>query len=317
MTTVKPLLAPKFLDALSELASSKGENWWKDILGHKDLVLAVRRNSLNAYHRGASIFRIDWKAPNVVPTVHVKYLIRPNQSYVSLKSGQFAHAGEAPVFSSYDGLKTLNSMIKAAQLHVGLEKAGLHPMLIGNNNVIDSEIALVRLEGAAAPLDEGENIGSTRKQDRIDAAIVTSDGPLPMIRFYEAKHFKNAALRSAVGKPAVLDQISDYESALSRHTEKLSLRYLHTAQVLMKLSEMRAIAIGRKDERGPHSLIKQIAQSCELPAIDPKPHLIIYGFDEAQRDGAAWKKHLESLNEHLPGRIRLIGAPKRTTKFAG
>ncbi|TNM59858.1 hypothetical protein [Aliirhizobium smilacinae] len=314
---MKPMLAPQFLEALDELASSDGENWWKDILGHKDLVLAVRRNSLNAYHRGASIFRIDWKASKIIPTVHVKYLIRPNQSYVSLQGGQFTHSGVAPVFSSYGGLKTLNSMIKAAQLHVGPEKAGLHPMLVGNNNVIDSEIALARMDGSPTALDDDEAEDSKRKQDRIDAAVVTSKDGRPTIRFYEAKHFSNAGLRSAIGKPGVLEQIRDYESALTQHSENLSQRYLQTAKALVRLSEMRSVASGKVDGRQPHSLVKQIAQSGEPPAIDPNPHLIIYGFDEAQRDGAAWTKHLESLRQHLPERLRLIGAPTLKTKFAG
>jgi hypothetical protein len=46
-----------FLDALDNLA--RKPSWWRDVLLRDDVFIAVRANSLNVYHRGASIFRID------------------------------------------------------------------------------------------------------------------------------------------------------------------------------------------------------------------------------------------------------------------
>ena len=65
-----------FLDALDNLA--RKPSWWRDVLLRDDVFIAVRANSLNVYHRGASIFRIDDAgAGRVIPWTHTKYLIRP------------------------------------------------------------------------------------------------------------------------------------------------------------------------------------------------------------------------------------------------
>lgn len=84
------ILEPSFLDVLEELANDS-TGWWRDVLQHPYLVLvlAVRRNSINAYHRGAFIFRIDWKAGQVIPFTHAKYLVKPAQTYVALERGEF------------------------------------------------------------------------------------------------------------------------------------------------------------------------------------------------------------------------------------
>jgi hypothetical protein len=36
----------------------------------------VHKESLNVYHRGASIFRVDFRHGRPVPVTHAKYLVR-------------------------------------------------------------------------------------------------------------------------------------------------------------------------------------------------------------------------------------------------
>lgn len=209
------ILEPAFLDVLEELTNDS-TGWWRDVLQHPYLVLvlvlvlAVRRNSINAYHRGAFIFRIDWKAGQVIPFTHAKYLVKPAQTYVALERGEFQFDARDLLQQPYLGMETLNDMCKAASRYAGVEKTGLHPMLTGNLDVIDAEIALTRL---SSPGEDGdaEVVSSDRTQDRIDAAIaVTDKNGIPRIRFYEAKHFTNSALRASGDiLPDVVRQITD------------------------------------------------------------------------------------------------------------
>lgn len=310
-------LEPAFLNALEELANDATGNWWRDVLRHPDLVLAVRRNSINAYHRGASIFRIDWKAGQVIPFTHAKYLVRPAQTYVALERDEFQFDARDVLQRTYLGLETLNEMCRAASRYAGVEKAGLHPMLAGNFDVIDAEIALTRL---SSPGDDGDEevVSSDRTQDRIDAAIAMTDkNGVPTIRFYEAKHFTNSALRASGDNfPDVVRQIADYEKALKAYQAQLSAGYLETAKALIHFNEMRAQAFGDNAVRSLAPVIRQIAETGQAPVIDTLPHLIIYGFDRAQRDDDTWKEgHLKKLNDALPGRVRAIGNPTRTTVF--
>lgn len=308
-------LDPAFLDALEELATDSTGNWWRDVLQHPDLVLAVRRNSINAYYRGASIFRIGWKPGQVIPFTHAKYLVRPTQTYVALERGEFRFDARDVLQKTYLGMETLNEMCRAASRYAGAEKAGLHPMLAGNADVIDAEIALTRL---SSPDDDGEEEidVSERRQDRIDAAIATLENGVPTIRFYEAKHFTNSALRaSGDNLPNVVHQVTDYEKALEAYRAELSAGYVETARALLRFNDMRMQAFGESAARSIAPAIRQIAETEPPPVIDTLPHLIIYGFDKAQRDDPAWGKHLAKLQAAIPGRVRAIGNPTRTTVF--
>ncbi len=303
-----------FLNALDALANSSADgSWWRDVLRRDDLVIAVRRNSLNVYFRGASIFRVDWNEREVTPLTHAKYLVRQTQSYVSLAKGQFTFPSD-PVWKRYDGERTLQEMMRAAAAFAGSEKSGLHPLLTGDRRVIDVEIALTRAQGdfrdpsQPLPSDADE---TKRRQDRLDAAVVsqTSNGN-PAIVFYEAKHFSNPALR-ATGETAaaVVNQMEDYRTAIAAYEESLATGYVEVAKALVSIAEMRN-AVGNL--RAVDPLISQIAAGA-LPFINPEPRLLIFGFDKAQRDDPAWGKHLRKLEDKLPGRVRAIGNPTRQT----
>ncbi len=309
-STTKQFLDTAFLDALEQLAKDEnGPNWWRDVLEHPDLVLAVRHNYLNVYCRGASIFRIDWNGNQITPFTHIKYLTRNLQSYVPLKNGHF-QLPASPLYSAYEGTKTLNGIIAASKPFAGAEKSGLHPMLIGNRDVIiDVEIALSLLK---METEDGENIEysedqqATKKQARLDVAIaVSGSDDIPTIRFYEAKDFSNPELRAKGDvRPAVIGQIEKYEKALQHHEKTLSARYVEVARALMRLNGMR----GKETTGGA---IRRIAEGFS-PKIENKPHLIIYGFDNAQKSDENWKYHLKKL-EAL--QVRCIGKPMPTTVF--
>ena len=83
MDTLQFGVSEPFLEALERLAEKN--SWWRDVLLRDDVFLAVRRNSLNVYHRGGSIFRIDDIGAGLVsPKTHVKYLVRQQQALAEL-----------------------------------------------------------------------------------------------------------------------------------------------------------------------------------------------------------------------------------------
>lgn len=305
-----------FLDALEELATSANSaNWWRDVLASDDLFIAVRRNSLNVYYRGASIFRIDWQAGQVVPYTHAKYLIRQVQTYVPMQDGKFRYPSASLLWEQYDGPETLREMMRAATAFAGAEKSGLHPLLVGNPSVIDTEVALTRAaeeQEAADAASPGQEL-TMRRQDRLDAAVVrkTTDGPT--VVFHEAKHFSNSALRASAGNlPPVIDQIEDYEKALTIYAPSLAAGYAEVAKALVRISELKKLVRNGEAPKLDEAIL-QIARAETHPIIDTKPHLLIFGFDKAQRDDPAWRMHLEKLESRLGGRVRAVGTPTRQT----
>ena len=295
-------LDAEFLDALEALATAPAPNWWQDVLRNDDLFIAVRRNSLNVYYRGGSIFKIDWINGRIVPSTHIKYLVRQAQTYIPLIDGHFQYPATASMWEGYEGAETLRQMMRAATSFAGAEKSGLHPLLVGDPAIIDAEIALTR-----AATDEA----ATQQQDRLDAAVIRNTETGPEVVFCEAKHFTNGALRAnGDGLPAVIGQINDYESALTRYAGALKDGYVEVAKALVRINAMKKL-IRSGDAPTLHDAILHIAESKLPPAIDAKPHLLIFGFDKAQRDDPAWRVHLQKLEHHLGGRVRAIGNPTR------
>ncbi|ESY94859.1 hypothetical protein X738_23205 [Mesorhizobium sp. LNHC209A00] len=214
-------------------------------------------------------------------------------------------------------------MIKAAKTLAGWEKTALHPMLISDPRVIDAEIALVRPTEAEKEEEEDEKIlapPATRRQDRLDAAVVRSSTEGPAIAFYEAKHFSNGDLRAlGDGPPAVLAQITAYEKALSTYAPSLAAGYVNVAKALVKLSTMRQHVTGDGLNGQLDPLVLSIAESSSPPIIDCKPRLLILGFDKAQRDDRGWQAHLAKLTsakELGPRRVQAVGRANSKTRFS-
>ncbi|MER9456556.1 hypothetical protein [Mesorhizobium sp. M0478] len=315
-------LDEEFLMALDDLARSSAGNWWRDVLLRPDLVIAIRRNSINVYNHGASIFKVGWNGRAVSLSTHAKYLVKQEQNYIPLTDTGFEITMDKLFWRNYAGPKTLDSMIKAAKKLAGWEKTELHPMLVNDPRVIDAEIALVRATEAEKDEEEGEKIlapPAARRQDRLDAAVVRGSTKGPVITFYEAKHFSNGDLR-ALGdaRPAVLEQITDYETALSGNAASLAEGYFNVARALLRISAMRALVAGGIFAVQIDPLVNSIAESSSPPIIDSKPRLLILGFDRAQRDDKGWQSHLGKLKsaEMLgPDRVKAVGSPNRNTRF--
>lgn len=278
-----------FLDHLDQLARQDGGSWWRDVLKRDDVFLAVRRNSLNVYYRGGSIFRIDDRGDGTAsPKTHVKYLIRQQQALAELVDGEFRPNGIG--WTHYAGQKTLRDMVRAASDLAGAEKTGLHPLIMGSSVVIDVEIALGRAQDneITESMADGTASLANRSLDRLDVATLERQGTDIAVVFHEAKHFTNTALRARSGAPAVIGQLRRYRSTLSHHTPALIARYQASCRAILRLNAMRRHVRAETGAGVPLSrdpLVQEVATGNTVLTIDPNPRLIIFGFDADQKKG--------------------------------
>ena len=310
-------LSDAFLENLDQLARRDG-SWWQDVLLRDDVFIAMRNNSLNVYYRGASIFRIDDAGGGRIKALtHIKYLVRQQQVLAELKDDNSFDPSNIG-WQTYEGNQTMNDMVRAAADLSGLEKAGLHPLVLGSNKVIDVEISLLRPDAETTDdaLPEAAKKSGV-KQDRID--VVTLENRLEGVTvvFHEAKHFSNSALR-AVAEPKILEQMTRYHDAITRHEKAIADRYEVVCKTLVRLHQMRIDT--RKDAGGrpPIDLaqaVRDVAAGTERLQIDPNPRLIVFGFDADQRDGR-WERDETKLKQLMPGiKIRAIGNTKSAKDF--
>ena len=329
-------LGEPFLTALEALAHAPHGGWWADVLADPDLLLAVRDRSLNVYHRGASLFRITPAGGGVATETHAKYLVRQRQALVSLASdGIFMHDPAATVWTRYAGAGTLAEMKRAAAALAGLEKAGVHALVLGSPNVIDVEIALTGppadsalaepvgadADAAAAPLAPAAETEASAapvqppsRQDRLDVASLEERGEPDeaWLVFHEAKLASNPGLRSKT-TPAIVAQVARYRTSLTAQTEWLATGYPGLCRDLVRLDALRravwtargldAAALPSRDP-----LVGEVASGARTLRVDPEPRLVVFGFDADQRDGA-----LRAVTDELRGRHALrvyaVGRP--------
>ena len=323
-------LSAAFLDALDALVDKPEGGWWRDVLAHPDLILAVRRESLNVYYRGASLFRVGFRQGQPVPETHVKYLVRQQQTLAALdKAGSFVLDPAAALWKSYAGPQTLAEMMGAATTLVGPEKAGLHPLIQVSPNVVDVEIALAgepeggtaadtdaTEESAAAANEPASAPTSTKppppRQDRIDVASLETRGHPgeAWLVFHEAKHFSNPALRAAPKKqPAVVGQLNRYQGSLHKNWSSLTSSYPRVCRALLRLDEMRRRVRADHPRAALDPVIREVAEGTRKLNLELTPRLVVFGFDADQRDGA-WAALRQRLEHEHGATIYAVGKPQ-------
>ena len=345
MPTFHHHLSPPFVDALRHLVKSQHGQWWRDVLVHRDLFLAVRDDSLNVYHRGGSIFRIVLESGAVVPATHVKYLVRQRQAYATMGAdGTFMHEAKDALWSAYQGQATLNEMISAAKSLAGPEKTGLHALIMAHPKVIDVEVSLRSAAAEAPSLPLGDsaddihvladqpeplsraNLSSSAdaglRQDRLDAVTIEDRAGALWIVFHEAKHFANTELRAGPGRaPLVGAQMARYREAIKHYKTDMAESYREVCQALVQLHMMRGLAQQAGSSTASSSplpldsLIERAAGG-ELLHVDTEPRLIVFGFDKDQKDGPTWRPHRDRLVGELGLTVYALGDPKASGSAA-
>ena len=296
--------SPALLDALDRLVDDPVAGaWWRDVLLRRDLIIAVRRETLNVYYRGASLFQ-------VVPLTHAKYLSRRQQGLVPLQAGKFAIDAERALWSSY-GPDTLPEMMAAAANLTGPEKTMLHGLLVASPHVIDVEISLEGVEAADEQQDgatlaaeeetaDATPVTSTKgRQDRLDVVTLEREDDRVKVVFHEAKHFANSELRASSDRvPKVAGQIERYRRTLAHHADDLARGYQEVCRAIVRVEAMRRRL--KPQSTAVHTLVVEVAGAASPLVIDPEPRLVIFGFDRDQRDGPVWMHHHQRLTSAPP-----------------
>ena len=276
-----------FVDRLNKEYNKDG--WWKKIADHPKLTIAIRNNYLNVYYQGNSILLLKLDGDKLIGKTHYKYALSPSEEFphVTWIDGKLEDDDfRLPFIKSLDKVQAL---ITASKPHAGEEKEGVGTIICANPNVVDVEIALT---------DENEE--GTKSAKRIDLAIFQEIDNGVELRFVEAKLFNNKELRAKNGDAPVLRQIAKYEELIQQCKENLLNSYLKIAKNLVDL-DGDSISPAKRD------ICKKVIKlgSTGMIAISNQPRLIIFGFDNDQKNGATWLPHLEKLEERL-GHNRLF-----------
>ena len=297
-------LSEEFIEALRELGKQPG--WWKDVLDDASLVIGIRDEEFDVYLNGQSIFHACFAGGKVKVNTNVKYLLDPAlEDRVALKDDGEFEAVPEPLLKRYVP-GDLAKMKKAADLFSGLEKQGVHAVVLGNEDVIDVEIRL-----------DAKDLDTERDNPRIDIAALEQRPNGYELVFWEAKLFVNPELRAKKGPAAVIGQIKEYIKVLEPHQKHVLSSYRRVAQNLVEIADMSG---GR---RNVGAAIRAVAAGEGLFLGTPaRVGLAVFGFkQDHKRKGSDGAKHFGKLKVDLgecPIRacgkaadLRLCLAPRR------
>jgi len=232
----------------------------KDCTGQQAF-LAVRNDRVDIYHKGGKLFGYD---KNGFKT-HVKYasvISSSNKDYLTEKE-----LSAQRLISDFE-MNYLRIKENCAN-YSGVEALGVSDIYHRHSYLSDSNVVVLDIE---VSLDAVEK---ERKQDRID--ILLFNRSTKTLQFVEAKHFSNPDIWST-DSPKVLGQIARYQEQINLRKSEILSAYSEYVQIIN-----RVFGITLPEPIG----------------IDPKPTLLIFGFDSNQRSGRL--KGLITDNSHYAG----------------
>ena len=271
--------------------------WFADVLADPDLILGIRKNYINVYRFGCSLFKIErvGKTGALKFSTHPKYLFDPDLGKpVAFDGLKFAVDKLEPVIKEYSGVETLKRMKRAAKVYQGDEKEGVHAVIVANPNVVDTEIAF-GLE-VAANTDTDLALSAKAKgltSPRIDLACFEEVEDSIRLRFWVAKLYKNPGIKAKGDTVAqVIDQVTKYRSLVEKHREQILQSYRMVAHNLVAMGDW------GEPRRKVGALVKRVAEGAAFD-IDEPPivGVIVYGYNDAQKKSELWKAHLTKLKK--------------------
>ena len=288
MSTFNRGLDDAFVEALNQEYDKGG--WWRRFVDDPDVFLAIRENYMNAYYRGCSLLKIEFKDRAIVGQIHYKYLLRPStpNEYVRVEGGRTSLDDMESWFLT--DVNDIDSLKKAVEPYAGDEKTGIQDILKANFNILDVEIAFGK--------DESES-----GAPRLDFAALQASCNGFKVVFFEAKRFDDdkALRKQDAEKPEVVEQMETYQCKLSDNRDAVIKSY---CRVCSNLRSLHGVA-ERHPER--HAMLESVASGAAELTIDEEPVLIVFGFDGDQKVGKHWEPHRKKLQEMLEGRVHLRG----------
>ena len=182
-------------------------------------------------------------------------------------------------------LSNLHSLKRACIPYAGEEKAGVHEIIRSNRNIVDVEIALTG--------KKEDELKSTAL--RVDFAALQERPESIELVFFEAKHFSNPELRASGSRtPRVVGQVQRYQKLVQRYREDIESSYQRICENIVALKGLRTPKI-----------VRMVAEGKKPLWISDKPRLVIFGFDEDQKNGKVWAQHRDKLYDMI-GKNRVL-----------
>lgn len=315
MEILKRGLTKDFVNALSKAYNETP--WWKSIVDDRELFVTPRKTCVCVYYRGNCLLKLELTGGKLIGKIHYKYILNPSlkPEYCKVIDGKpELPNGTGGVGSFIANFSNLDLLKRASKPYAGDEKYGVSKIIAVHPNIIDAEVAFSDLGDSAedddAPPEETVD-SKSRHNPRIDFVAAQEDGKRLKLVFFEAKYFTNHELKSG-GEPRVFKQIAKYEKLLKKNEKDVGEAYkLHCADIL----DSNCVPQGSNRRR----VLKMVSAGEVI--INTKPHLIVFGFDDDQRTGLAWKKHKEKLLNHFGkddfGKDRVIFRGNPTSSVGG
>lgn len=282
-------ISPEFVSRLN--AEYEAGGWWRSIADDQDLFVAIRKDYINVYLNGNSLLKLKLEGGDLVGETHYKYLLAPEskQPYIRMAGGQAQINSHAGMF--LPGFSHLPDIKRAADAYYGDEKRGVHQIVMSNPNVLDVEIAFG---------SENEQTGKNTAK-RIDFAALRRQSSGLTVVFYEAKLFASQELRKK-GTP-VLRQIQRYDSFLRRERDAIIESYRTVCENIVALDGV----------RNRYAPLQNVIHDLATLSIQEDVRLVVFGFDDDQKNGANWAIHKQNLTAALGDRLLLKGKAKDFT----
>jgi hypothetical protein len=279
-------LSEKMVAALNE-EYTKEAGWWRVLADHKDTIIAIRNNSLNVYRNGCNIAKVEQHTNgSLTISVHYKFLLKKKliQPYILCGNGSPEIADPGSVFIS--SLRDIDDIVYWTETLGGLEKTGVHRVILANTNVADTEIAL---PGDQTDENDVPSTLDKSKSSRIDFCAVQPEGSRLWLRFFEAKHYSYASALRASDElvPKVIGQLLRYRQKLGAQRTSIEDAYRKSIVLAHKLHGRNVLG------KNTNPLNLQRLQ------VDPVPRLVVFGFDADQKKGAKFKEHMDKLRKTL------------------
>ena len=247
----------------------------KDDCLREQAFLAIRKDTIDFYHKGGRLFKYDTKHFHT----HIKYAsVIPRKGKDYLTEQELA-SGKHRLIDDFE--KEYRRIKENCHLHAGVEALGVsylynqHSYLCNNNVVVlDIEVSFGAQE-------------SHRSQDRIDVLLFNKD--TRTLQFVEAKHYSNKHLWSTT-KPRVIEQIERYRNQIKAHKGQIIREYVRYIDYVNQLF------------------------SVSLPTpkhLEDDVTLLIFGFDKDQQKGRLTTNirqnpHYKNIQLYTIGNIKRI-----------
>lgn len=243
------------------------ENHLKDDCKSSEVLPIIRDNKIDFYYKGGKLFEYSKNIKNGNKyefKTHIKYA-----AVIECQGKDYLTESELLDYKlSTDFSKNYERIKENCSKYSGVEAIGVSILYKKYSYLSDSNIVVLDIEVSFESKNEG------RRHDRID--LLLFDKISGTLNFIEAKHYTNSELWSTK-KPDVVEQIERYENQIADRKDKILSDYKEYIELLNKCFET------------------ELHSSLPYPKeIEEKTTLLIFGFDNDQKNGRLKKNILEN-----------------------